>query len=153
MLHSRQLFRNGWKGQSNKDKPYNDIKNKKQSRQDTNNMIADIKYQLQKKRRELYLSRHIVRKGNDGRRKLEINRTNIFCLQKADGVILSDDLLFSQDTHFGGTDNDLVSMTETRVFTMKKFVPIGMTVNKKLTCHVNMIGTNAEMFTRAAVSE
>ncbi|KAG2232522.1 hypothetical protein INT48_005412 [Thamnidium elegans] len=130
MLHSRQLFRNGWKGQSNKDKPYNDIKNKKQSRQDTNNMIADIKYQLQKKRRELYLSRHIVRKGNDGRRKLEINHT-----------------------HFGGTDNDLVSMTETRVFTMKKFVPIGMTVNKKLTCHVNMIGTNAEMFTRAAVSE
>lgn len=40
---------------------------------------------------------------------------------KANNVTLSDDLLFINDTHFGGTGNSFVNMTETCRFSMKRF--------------------------------
>lgn len=110
-----------WKDGGSKEKLYTEIKKEKQRRREVNNMIAEVRYNLQKRRRELYLAKHHYKKESNSKTKFEISRTNKFCLRKATDVVFNDNFLFSHDTHFGGTDNGLVNMTETCKFNLKRF--------------------------------
>lgn len=60
----------------NKEQLHAAIANEKQRRQQSNNRISDVKYELQKKRRELYLLKRSSVKESDAKGRIEINQAN-----------------------------------------------------------------------------
>ncbi|KAG2204247.1 hypothetical protein INT46_009510 [Mucor plumbeus] len=115
------LLKREWKEAEDQNLLYNQIKDEKQRRKLLNKKIAHTKRKLQKRCQELYQLRNPNKEPTEMAKSYTISQENNCCLENAERVSLSDEILYSKNTFFGGTDNGLVNMTETASFDINRF--------------------------------
>ena len=115
------LLKKEWKDAEDQNLLYNQIKDEKQRRRLLNKEIAHTKSELQKRRQELHQLRNPNKEPTEMTKSYTITQENSCCLENAERVSLSDEILYSKNTFFGGTDNGLVNMTETASFDINRF--------------------------------
>ncbi|KAG2197763.1 hypothetical protein INT46_005749, partial [Mucor plumbeus] len=110
-----------WKDAEDQNLLYNQIKDEKQRRRLLNKEIAHTKSELQKRCQELHQLRNPNKEPTEITKSYTITQENSCCLENAERVSLSDEILYSKNNFFGGTDNGLVNMTETASFDINRF--------------------------------